>query len=104
VSGKVKPQANKSLAPPAVGADKTVIKALGLSGGIFGASPANVDVKDGRVVRIRPLHWDEKYDFESLNPWKIERNGKKFEPLKKSVPAAWIYTNKKRTYTQNRIV
>jgi hypothetical protein len=46
----------------ATGADKTVIKALGLSGGIFGACPSAVDVKDGRVVRIRPLHWDSEYD------------------------------------------
>ncbi len=82
-------KASSSKGPPAVGADKTVIKALGLSGGIFGASPCAVDVKDGKVVRIRPLHWGSKYDFESFNPWKIERNGKTFDPLTKSAPATW---------------
>ena len=87
MSIKSRPESAPTTAPPAYGADKTVIKALGLSGGIFGASPANVDVKDGRIVRIRPLHYDEKYDYESLNPWTIERNGKKFQPLRKSVPA-----------------
>ena len=53
--------AEETYKPPtakATGADKTVHKALGLSGGIFGACPCAVDVKDGKIVRIRPLHWD----------------------------------------------
>ena len=33
------------------GAEKTVIKSLGLSGGMFGAAPCAVDVKDGRTYR-----------------------------------------------------
>jgi hypothetical protein len=40
VAANSTPQEYPGKAPPAVGADKTVIKALGLSGGIFGASPA----------------------------------------------------------------
>src|SRR5665811_1819821 len=84
-------------------ADKTVLKALGLSGGIFGACPCCVDVKDGKIVRIRPLHWDEKYDPETFNAWKIEKNGKTLEPLYKSVPAPWSLAYKKRTYSPNRI-
>jgi anaerobic selenocysteine-containing dehydrogenase len=88
---------------PDTSIDKTVLKALGLSGGIFGASPCAVDVKNGKVVRIRPMHWDEKYDGESFNPWKITRNGKTFEPLMKSVPAPWSLAYKKRTYSPNRI-
>ncbi len=83
--------------------DKTVYKALGLSGGIFGASPCAVDVKDGKVIRIRPMHWAEKYDYNSFNPWKIERNGKLFEPLHKSVPSPWSLAYKKRTYSPNRV-
>ena len=66
--------------PPPVGADKTVVKAINLSGGIFGACPAHVDVKDGKVVRIRPLHYDSKYDYDSFNAWEMERNGVKFKP------------------------
>ena len=83
--------------------EKTVLKALGLSGGIFGASPCAVDVKDGKVVRIRPLHWDEKYDPATFNAWKMEKNGKTLEPLFKSVPAPWSLAYKKRTYSPNRI-
>ena len=84
---------------PKTDVDKTVYKALGLSGGIYGASPCAVDVKNGKVVRIRPLHWGEKYDFKTFNPWKIERNGKTFEPLHKSVPSPWSLAYKKRTYS-----
>ncbi len=87
----------------ATGADKTVHKALGLSGGIFGASPCAVDVKDGKIIRIRPLHWDSAYDPETFNPWKIEKNGKTLEPLFKSVPAPWSLAYKKRAYSPNRV-
>ena len=104
MSVNIKPRTSPGSDPPAYGADKTVIKALGLSGGIFGASPSSVDVKDGKVIRIRPLHWDKDYDFQSLNPWKIERNGKKFEPLLKSTPAPWSLAYKKRTYSPNRVM
>ena len=104
MSIKIRPKDAPTSDPPAYGADKTVIKALGLSGGIFGASPSAVDVKNGKIVRIRPLHWDSKYDYESLNPWKIEKNGKTFEPLKKSVPAPWSLAYKKRAYSPNRVM
>ena len=60
--------------------DKTVYKSLGLSGGIFGAAPCAVDVKNGKIVRIRPLHYDSKYDSKKFNPWKITRNGKSLIP------------------------
>lgn len=93
------PKAVPGTAPPTAGADKTVVKAINLSGGIFGACPAHVDVKDGKVVRIRPLHYDSKYDYESFNPWEMERNGVKFRPLSKSVPpppGAW-HTRRGRT-------
>ena len=48
--------------------DKTVIKALALGGLLGGGGECAVDVKDGKVVRIRPFHYDWKYDLKSLNP------------------------------------
>ena len=87
----------------ATGADKTVHKALGLSGGIFGACPCAVDVKDGKIIRIRPLHWDSAYDPKTFNPWKIEKNGKTLEPYYKAVPAPWSLAYKKRAYSPNRV-
>src|SRR4030043_70504 len=83
--------------------DKTVYKALGLSGGIFGAAPCAVDVKKDRIVRIRPLHYDSKYDPKTFNPWKISKNGKTLEPLIKSLPSPFSLAYKKRAYSPNRI-
>src|SRR4030043_1007903 len=83
--------------------DKTVYKALGLSGGIFGAAPCAVDVKNDRIVRIRPLHYDSKYDPKTFNPWKISKNGKTLEPLMKSLPSPFSLAYKKRVYSPNRI-
>ena len=64
--------------------DKTVYKSLGLSGGIFGAAPCAVDVKDGKIVRIRPLHYDSKYDPKQFRSWEIKRNGKSLKPMMKA--------------------
>ncbi|MFC1840883.1 molybdopterin-dependent oxidoreductase, partial [Thermodesulfobacteriota bacterium] len=89
--------------PLASKADKTVYKALGLSGGIYGAVPCAVDVKNGKVVRIRPMHYDAKYDSESFNPWEISKNGKTLKPMMKALPSPFSLAYKKRVYSPNRI-
>ena len=83
--------------------DKTVIKALALGGLLGGGGECAVDVKDGKIVRIRPFHYDWKYDPQSFRPWKITRNGKSYRPLFKSVPATFSLAYKKRTFSPNRI-
>lgn len=100
---KSRPGQSSQKEMPAVGAEKTVIKSLGLSGGIFGAVPCSVDVNNGKIVRIRPLHFDSRYDPARFNPWKIEKNGKSFEPLMKAVPSPFSLAYKKRVYSPNRI-
>jgi molybdopterin guanine dinucleotide-containing S/N-oxide reductase-like protein len=83
--------------------DKTVIKALALGGLLGGGGECAVDVKSGKVIRIRPFHYDWKYDRESFNSWKITRNGKDYKPLFKSVPGPFSLAYKKRTFSPNRI-
>ncbi len=83
--------------------DKTVIKALALGGLLGGGGECAVDVKDGKVVRIRPFHYDWKYKPEQFRPWKITRNGKSYRPLFKSVPSPFSLAYKKRTFSPNRI-
>ncbi len=83
--------------------DKTVIKSLALGGLLGGGGECAVDVKDGKVVRIRPLRYDWKYERQDLNPWKITRNGKDYEPLFKSMPSPFSLAYKKRTFSPNRI-
>ena len=75
--------------------DKTVYKSLALGGLLGGGGECSVDVKDGKVVRIRPFHYDEKFDKKDLNPWKIKRNGATLEPLMKALPATFSLAYKK---------
>ncbi len=83
--------------------DKTVIKALALGGLLGGGGECVVDVKDGKAVRIRPFHYDWKYDKKKFNAWKMKRNGKTLEPLMKALPGTFSLAYKKRTFSPNRI-
>ncbi|MDP2916818.1 MAG: hypothetical protein Q8O16_02680, partial [Dehalococcoidia bacterium] len=83
--------------------NKTVIRSLSLGGLLAGGAPCAVDVKDGKIIRVRPLHYDWKYKKEDLNPWKFQRNGKTLEPLMKTLIAPFSLAYKKRTYSPNRI-
>ncbi|MBN1190339.1 MAG: molybdopterin-dependent oxidoreductase [Dehalococcoidales bacterium] len=82
---------------------KTVVKSFSQCSFTRNGDPASVDVKDGRIVRIRPLHYDEKYTRDQLAPWRIEQDGKVLEPLMKSQLAPYALAYKKRAYSPNRI-
>ena len=70
---------------------------------LAGSNAAAVDVKDGKIVRIRPLHFDWKYKPEEMNPWKIEVRGKVFEAGMKTLLPPFTLGYKKRVYSPNRI-
>ena len=82
---------------------RTVLRTVGLSGVTTGGVEGAVDVKDGKIVRIRPLHYDWKFDRKTLNPWKFQKNGKTLEPNWKSLPGPYSLAYKKRIYSPNRI-
>lgn len=67
--------------------------------------PNRVETKNGKIVRIRPLHYEEEgYGVDHLKPWKIEAQGEILEPPSKKVlvsPLGLCY--KKRVYSPNRI-
>jgi trimethylamine-N-oxide reductase (cytochrome c) len=42
--------------------DKTVLRSLGLGGLYGGGAEGMVDVKNGKILRVRPFHFDWKYD------------------------------------------
>jgi len=84
-------------------ADKTVYKSLGLMGLMGGGGPCAVDVKDGRIVRVRPLHVNSKYPMDRIKPFKLTRDGQDFIPSLKSMPYSFSLAYKKRTYSPNRI-
>ncbi len=87
----------------AEGKEETFCRTLSLMGIMGGGAEGVVDVKNGRIVRVRPLHYDWKYTREEMNPWKIERNGATLEPLMKSLPPPFNLAYKKRAYSPNRI-
>ncbi|WP_417144873.1 molybdopterin-dependent oxidoreductase [Raoultibacter massiliensis] len=83
--------------------DRTVLKNLG-SCGFGGASNTGcVDVLDGKVVRIRPLHYDEHYTPEDLNEWRYEVRGHTFRPGMKTLLPPLSLAYKKRAYSPNRV-
>lgn len=85
-------------------ADKSVIKPLGFCGSGATSDPARVDVLDGKVVRIRPLHYSEQYTREGLNFYEIKKGDKTFDQGFKSLLSPMALAYKKRTYSKNRIL
>ena len=84
--------------------EKTHMKAMGLIGETgTGGSTVAVDVKDGKVVRLRPFHYDSKYSVEDFGLWEIHARGKVFRPKLKSLPSPHSLGYKKRVYSPNRV-
>ena len=79
--------------------DKTVMRSLALGGMLGGGGECALDVKNGKVLRIKPFRYDWKYEGASFRPWKIERNGETLEPLMKSLPGTFSLAYKKRTFS-----
>ncbi len=86
------------------GIEKTSIKGSGLCSFGDNSNVAAVDVKNGKIVRIRPLHYDWKFKPEEFKQWKLEARGKVFvSPLKTMLPPHAL-GYKKRIYSPNRIL
>jgi len=83
--------------------EKTFIKGIGFCSFGIGSNAAVVDVKNGRMIRIRPLRYDWKYKPEEFRPWRIEARGQVFQPTMKSLLPPFSLAYKKRVYSPNRI-
>jgi anaerobic selenocysteine-containing dehydrogenase len=83
--------------------DKSVPKCLGQCSFTANGCPAAVDVTDGKIVRIRPLHFDDKYTRDQIKPWRIEKNGQFLEPPLKHQMPPYQLAYKKRVFSPNRI-
>ena len=84
--------------------EQTIVKALGFNGNVRDANSVAVDVENGRMLRIRPLHYDWKFKPEDLNPWSIRARGRTFEPVMKSLIPPITLAYKKRVHSPNRIL
>ena len=83
--------------------DSTVLQNLGSCGFAGASNTCAVDVMDGKIVRIRPLHYDKQYTPEDLNEWHYEKNGHIFKPGMKTLVPPLSLGYKKRTYSPNRV-
>jgi anaerobic selenocysteine-containing dehydrogenase len=68
------------------------------------SNSAVADVKNGRIVRVRPLHYDWQYDKKQFNVWKMDVRGHVFEPGMKALLAPLSLAYKKRVYSPNRVL
>jgi anaerobic selenocysteine-containing dehydrogenase len=84
--------------------EKSFVKGLSLADFGVDGNPSVVDVSRGRIVRIRPLHYEWKYDKKNFNFWKIEARGKVLEPNMKTLLPPFALAYKKRIYSPNRIL
>ena len=84
--------------------ERTFTKNLSFCAHCNGSNVARVDVKNGRIIRIRPLHYDEKYERREFNPWQMNARGKVFHPTMKEPVSPFALSYKKRIYSPNRIM
>ena len=82
-----------------------IVKGLGFNSFGIGTNACSVDIdeENDKILRIRPLRFDEHYTPEDLNAWKIEARGKTFEPGFKTLISPLSLCYKKRVYSKNRI-
>ncbi len=81
--------------------EKTVVKGLSGAGVTEDSNCVQVDYKDGKIIRIRPFHFDWKYKRE---PWKMEARGKEFIASMKSLIPPFTLAYKNRVYSPNRVM
>ena len=85
--------------------EKTCIKAAGLlqeSGA--GGNVVAADIRDGKLIRLRPLHYDWKYKPEEFGTWELKARGKVFQPRMKTLIPPHSLAYKKRVFSPNRIL
>jgi trimethylamine-N-oxide reductase (cytochrome c) len=68
----------------------------------FGGAPASYDSKNGKLVRIRPFHYDWKYPDHKV--WTREARGKVWTSHLKTLLNPEIYSYKQRVYNSGRIL
>ncbi|MBN1321486.1 MAG: molybdopterin-dependent oxidoreductase [Thermoleophilia bacterium] len=72
-------------------------------GAPWGANACMIDVKDGKILRIRPARYYDKYTKDEVKPWVMHARGKTFEPSEKTLPPPLSLAYKKRVYSPARI-
>ena len=82
--------------------ERTVVRGLCFIGIPVDSNSVQVECDDGKIVRIRPLHYDWKYP--DLKPWKMEARGKTFSPSMESLIPPFGLGYKNRVYSPNSVL
>ena len=83
--------------------ERTVVRDMCFIGISWGGNACMVDVKDDKVVRIRPARFYDRYTREEVKPWVMHARGKTFDPGDKTLPPPFSIAYKKRVYSPARI-
>ena len=83
--------------------ETTVFESIACGG--TGGELAAVDTKNGKIVRIRPLHLDTVYTEEEMagSTWEIKVGDKVLKPDMKARPNWFALAYKNRVYSKNRV-
>ena len=76
---------------------------LGFCGPGAGSNTAIVDVKDGKLLRLRPLPLNWQYEGAEKDEWTMEARGKTFQAKYKALIPPFSLGYKKRVYSANRV-
>jgi molybdopterin guanine dinucleotide-containing S/N-oxide reductase-like protein len=82
--------------------ESTVVRGLCFIGIPADSNSVQVECDDGKIIRIRPLHYDWKYP--DLKPWKMHARGKTFSPSMESLIPPFTLGYKNRVYSPNRVL
>jgi molybdopterin guanine dinucleotide-containing S/N-oxide reductase-like protein len=89
-------------APRDTNGEKKIIRGLGFCSTTADSNSVQVEVSDGKIVRIRPLHYD--WEYKDLKPWKMKARGKIFQPPMKTLIPPFSLGYKNRVYSPNRVL
>ena len=81
--------------PPHLAGERSIARDMCFVGTPGGGNTCMVDVKDGKVIRIRPLRFFERYTRDEVKPWVMRARGQSFDCGDKTLPPPFSLAYKK---------
>ena len=84
--------------------EKRMIKGTSLTGVGDAGNPSTVEVRDGKILRIRPFDFAARFGAAlDKNRWRIEARGRALTPPDRAPISPFGLTYKTRVYSKNRV-
>jgi trimethylamine-N-oxide reductase (cytochrome c) len=81
---------------------KTIVRGLAFCSVTTDSNTVRIDVDNGKIIRIRPLHFN--WQYKNLALWEMSARGKTFVPSMKSLIPPYSLGYKNRVYSPNRVL